>query len=142
MAETPNYGLALPAETDYYNIDIFNANATKIDTALKTISDAADQTGEAVTAAKSTTQTVTLTAANWTGDAAPYTYRAAFAIMGMRTNGFLAVAQEATAEQREAARAALLSVTGRTPASGNYLTITADGDKPTVDIPVTLIMLA
>lgn len=88
------------------------------------------------------TLTKTIAASAWTGDAAPYVARVSFNIMGMRQNGFLAVAQEATAEQREAARAALLSVTGRTPASGNYLTITADGDKPTVDIPVTLIMLA
>lgn len=90
----------------------------------------------------SSTLTNTIAASAWIGDAAPYTAQVSFNIMGMRKNGFLAVAQEATAEQREAARAAVLSVTGRTPASGNYLTITADGDKPTVDIPVTLVMLA
>lgn len=31
---TPNYNLEKPAQTDIYNIDVFNANADKTDTAL------------------------------------------------------------------------------------------------------------
>lgn len=31
---TPNYNLEKPAQTDIYNIDVFNANADKVDTAL------------------------------------------------------------------------------------------------------------
>lgn len=38
---TPNYNLEKPAQTDIYNIDVFNANADKIDTAL---ADKAEQT--------------------------------------------------------------------------------------------------
>lgn len=111
---------------------IYDTNNVGID-----IYDYADSKG-------SVSQDKTLSAANWVGDTAPYTYMTTFNVMGTKKNGYLAVAQSATADQREAARAAMLSVTARSGANGtgNMLTITADGDKPTVDIPVTLIMLA
>lgn len=38
---TPNYNLEKPAQTDIYNIDVFNANADKVDAAL---GEKADQT--------------------------------------------------------------------------------------------------
>ena len=142
---TTNYNLKKPAQEDFIDVADLNANFDALDTQLKAVADTAEeQAGAAAQAAKSVSQDKTLLAASWTGDAAPYTYNATFNVMGLKTNGFLAVSQSATAAQREAARAALLSVTGRSGASGtgNVLTITADGEKPTVDIPVTLIMLA
>ena len=44
MAEqTTNYGLTLPDENDFYNVDDLNGNMEKIDTELKTAQDKADQ---------------------------------------------------------------------------------------------------
>lgn len=53
MAKTPNYGLELPLQTDYYDIDLFNDNNTIVDTAL------------AAKAAKTVTYTAEITTENW-----------------------------------------------------------------------------
>jgi hypothetical protein len=82
--------------------------------------------------------TATLTAAGWTGLAAPYTQTVSVAGMTSTANGTVGLADSATAAQREAARNALLSKTAQ--ASGS-ITIAADGDKPTVDIPIAVILL-
>ena len=58
--------------------------------------------------------------------------------LGANQNGSISVARTATTEQREAARNAVLCPTGQTDGA---LTITADGDVPGIDIPVTLILL-
>jgi hypothetical protein len=44
MAYTSNYNLKKPAETDYFDINDFNGNSDIIDTNLKTVSDAANNT--------------------------------------------------------------------------------------------------
>lgn len=87
---------------------------------------------------KAKTENVTLTSDGWTGEG-PYT-QGVYIVYPLQswTKGFIGIAQTATAEQREAARNALLSVTGQ---SGGALTITADGEKPTVSIPLTLTIL-
>jgi hypothetical protein len=61
---TPNYGLTKPATTDNYDIEVFNGNADKIDTALKTIADASANATHAATADTATT------AAGYTADGA------------------------------------------------------------------------
>lgn len=38
---TENYNLEKPSQTDYYDVDVFNANANKIDAAMKANADAA-----------------------------------------------------------------------------------------------------
>lgn len=53
-------------------------------------------------------------------------------------NGIISVAPSATAEQRAAARSAMLSVTGQ---AAGELTIAADGTVPEIDIPVVVILL-
>ena len=53
-------------------------------------------------------------------------------------NGNISVAQNATIEQRDAARMAMLSVIGQ---SEGQLIISADGEMPEVDIPVVVILL-
>ena len=58
--------------------------------------------------------------------------------LGATQNGSIGLSQSATSEQSEAAGMALLRVSGQ--ASGS-LTITADGDVPTVNIPVTVTLL-
>ena len=58
--------------------------------------------------------------------------------LGTDQNGNISVAQNATIEQRDAARMAMLSVIGQ---SEGQLTIAADGEMPDVDIPVVVILL-
>lgn len=53
-------------------------------------------------------------------------------------NGTISVAHNATAEQREIAREAMLSVIGQ---ADGALTIAADGEMPERDIPVYIILL-
>lgn len=86
---------------------------------------------------KSTSCTISMTAAGWSG-AGPYTQTVSVPGMTADTNGIIGLAQTTTAEQREAARDAMISVTGQAVGS---LTVTADGDKPTVDIPSVVTML-
>lgn len=82
--------------------------------------------------------TATLRASAWTGSAAPYTQTVSVMGLAARSNGTIGLSQSATAAQRAAAREAMLCVTGQ--ASG-ALTVTADGEKLTVDIPVTVTIL-
>lgn len=53
------------------------------------------------------------------------------------TDGIIGVSQSLTEEQDEAAQNALLKITGQ---SGDTLTITAAGDLPACDIPVSLLL--
>lgn len=79
----------------------------------------------------------TLTTAGWSGTS-PFTQTLPVSGLLASQSGDIGLAQSATATQREAARGAMLSVTGQAVGS---LTITADGDKPIVDLPVTVTML-
>lgn len=90
-------------------------------------------------AAEPTVVNATLETSGWTGNE-PYTYGLIFSgsYFSATANGYVAVAQSATAGQRQAARDAMMSVTAQT---ADRLTITADGDKPAVDIPVTFTFL-
>ncbi len=79
-----------------------------------------------------------LLASAWDGTDAPYTQELAVAGLTSTQNGNISIGQNATLEQRKAARDAILSVTGQ---DNNKLVITADGDKPRVDIPVVTVLL-
>ena len=87
---------------------------------------------------KSVSITTTLLATAWSGIDSPFTQ--VLNVEGLKAahNGYISVAHEATAEQREIAREAMLSVTGQTDGS---LTIVADGEMPERDIPVLIIIL-
>ena len=85
-------------------------------------------------APKSTSVNVTLTASGWSGN----TQTVSVSGLGATQNGIIGIATTATQPQREGARAALLSVTAQAAGS---LTITADGDKPGVDIPLTVTLM-
>lgn len=133
MSVTTNYGLYI---TDDNTEDFFNwrtqmngetdSNMVKIDTALGQKAD------------HSSSVTLTLVASGWSGVSAPYTYELDVTGLKVNQNGRIGVAQDATFEQRQMAREAILCVTGQ---SANRLTISADGEMPDIDIPVTIVML-
>lgn len=79
-----------------------------------------------------------LLAAAWSGTDAPYTQELAVDGLLSTQNGNISIGQSATPAQRKAARDAILSVTGQ---ADGKLIITADGDKPRVDIPVVTVLL-
>ena len=128
MSETPNYGLYLEDDASARFQDwrekingTDNSNMVKIDTALGTM---AQKSGKVTSA--------------WSGIDSPFTQTLAVEGLGADQNGNISVAQNATIEQRDAARMAMLSVIGQ---SEGQLTIAADGEMPDVDIPVVVILL-
>ena len=54
-------------------------------------------------------------------------------------NGTVALSQDCTLDEYEAARNASIMVTGQ---ATNSLTFTVNGDTPTIDIPITVILLS
>ena len=107
MSETPNYGLYLEddasARFQVWREKINgtdNSNMVKIDTALGTM------------AQKSGKVTGTLLASAWSGIDSPFTQTLAVDGLGADQNGNISVAHDATIEQRDAARMAMLSVIG------------------------------
>ena len=103
-----------------------NSNMIKIDNAIGEKAD------------KSISIFTTLSATAWSGLNSPFTQ--ILNVEGLKAvhNGYISVSHEATAEQREAAREAMLSVTGQ---SNGTLTIVADGKMPELDIPILIIIL-
>lgn len=87
---------------------------------------------------KSIAANATLLASAWVGGEAPYTQAIAVSGLTASQNGAIAVAHNATAEQRETAREAMLCVIGQ---DNGTLTIAADGEMPEHDIPVEIILL-
>lgn len=83
--------------------------------------------------------TATLSAAGWTGSAAPYTQTISVSGVTMDVTQVVeaGLADSATAEQREVARAAMLFPSDKVEAG---ITVTADGDKPSIDLPVTVVI--
>ena len=142
----------LLAGTATVDLSLNDDGVTVKGTALSKANLLSDETAEELTGAtdvtldyalqfvspKAKTENVTLTSDGWTAEK-PYTQGITLTYpLQSGTKGFIGIAQTATAEQREAARNALLSVTGQ---SGGVLTITADGEKPAVNIPLTLTIL-
>ena len=99
--------------------------------------EAAQDAADAATAisAYGTEVPITLTAAGWTGAAAPYAQTVAVAGLLANSYGDIGPANSATAAQRAAYRSALIAVTAQADGS---VTLVADGDKPAVDIPAVV----
>lgn len=134
MARTVNYLLYVTESTDNPKFcDLRNelcanenSNMTIIDAVL------------AGKAEQSAAVEAILYAASWAGAAAPYTQTISIEGLTSTQNGEIAVSMGATSTQRDIARRALLSVTGQ---GTGVLTISADGELPITDIPVTVIMI-
>lgn len=131
--ETTNYKLALCGDAQGSFIEWRksingpdNSNMVKIDAALASKADS------------SVAVSVVLSASNWIGISAPYVQEIDVVGISASTNGSISLAQSANYEQREAARNALLSVSEQ---NDNKITVVADGEIPTVDIPAVIIIL-
>lgn len=135
MSETVNYGLHLTDNGQETFLDWReklsgpnNSNMQKIDKALGEKAD------------HSSTVSATLLANAWTGDDPPFTQ--ILSIEGIhdaaKQNGQVYVSPNATFEQRNMARCAMLAVVGQ---SEGRLVIAADGEMPEQNIPITIILL-
>lgn len=132
MSETTNYKLHLTDDSsekfqDWRNAmnGPSNSNMTKIDEVLGEKADS------------SVCISCTLLASAWTGLIAPFTQTLYVDGLGQSRNGIINMAQNATFEQREMAREAMLAVTGQ---ADGELVISADGEMPDFDIPVQIIL--
>lgn len=103
-----------------------------------------DGAGGVTTATKGTdyagtskTVTATLLAASWTGASAPYTYTLAVNGVTANSNQELLPALTITEEQLTALQAANIQDGGQ---AANSVTLTAFGDKPTIDLPIRVIV--
>lgn len=133
MSETANYHLPLTDDSSTKFLDwreaingVSDSAMVRIDTAL---SEKANNSAPVYS---------TLLADAWDGTEAPYTQTITVEGISAATNGHVGLAQDATTAQRKAARDAILAVTGQ---SDSTLTITADGDEPSCDIPIVIILL-
>ena len=133
MSETTNYGLYVTDDSAEQFLDwrtkmngTENSNMVKIDAALGTKADS------------SVPVTTTLLANAWTGIDSPFMQEIAVDGLTATQNGVISVSHDATAEQREMAREAMLSVVGQ---EDGKLIIAADGEMPDIDIPVYIILL-
>lgn len=133
MSETANYKLYI---TDDLLEDFLawrakmngtsDSNMQKIDAALSE------------KAASSVAISATLYANAWNGVDNPFTQEIEVAGLTANQNGTISVAHDATMEQRDIAREAMLAVTGQ---EDGKLIISADGELPVQDIPVVIILL-
>lgn len=87
--------------------------------------------------ATGTTLSVTLASASWTGTAAPYTYTISNSAITATSNQELTPATDITADQLTALQNANIIDGGQAVSS---MTLKAFGEKPSVDIPVRIIV--
>lgn len=88
-------------------------------------------------AGASETVTATLLAANWTGDAAPYSYTLTVSGVTATSNQEVLPALNITVEQLEALQSANIQDGGQ---AANTMTLKAYGDKPTINLPIRIIL--
>lgn len=125
MEYTPNYNLPLPNEDDFFNLEHFNVPKSILDEVL------ADK------ANKSDVLNLTLTASNWVGSAAPYTY--VLAVTGATSSNLIetTIPSTITDEQLTAYEAAQVK---KITQSTDTITLYAYGTKPIIDLPITVIV--
>lgn len=132
MSETTNYHLSLTDDDqtkfkewrESINGNV-NSNMQKIDKAL----------GEK--ANSSISIFATLLADAWTGTDLPFIQELSIEGLTAEQNGYISIAQNATALQRDIARDAMLAVVSQ---SDGKLTIAADGERPEDDLPVSIVL--
>lgn len=131
MSETENYGLILTDDNQMNFIDWrkiingdTNSNMEKIDTAL----------GEKANLSVAISAVLSMSA--WSENA-PYSQTISVDGLIEEQNGIITIGQNITTEQIEDVVAADIRISNQADGS---LTVTAYGNKPTCDIPVTIIL--
>lgn len=132
MSKTTNYKLYL-CDDDTKNFKEWreeingtnDSNMQKIDAALSQKAD------------HSTSIEAVLRADSWRGSASPFTQVIEINGLSANHNGVISVTHSATIEQRDMVREAMLAITGQ---EDGKLTVSADGELPSIDIPVTIIL--
>lgn len=151
--ETTNYKLIKPDEGEFYDIQVFNQNADKIDKTIKDMEDKIptnlppDLSGDiekinenlAKKLNKRTTISTTIPASGWTGASAPYTVNITVTQLTGAADELVEVyvPHTATLEQKTAwSEAGIVSGDNQKGA----LILEALMEKPTVDIPIKLMV--
>lgn len=151
--ETTNYKLIKPDETEFYDIGVFNANADKIDKAIKDmegkiptdlppdLSGEIEKINETIgnKLNKRTTIDATIPASSWQGTQAPYTVNITVTQLTGAADELVEVyvPHTATLEQKTAwSEAGIVSGDNQKGA----LILEALMEKPKVDIPLKLMV--
>lgn len=126
----------LNANTYYNVIDEYDSANVINDSSVTANSAFSSTKSEKTYAKKSTLVNTTLTASKWTGSSAPYTY--VLPVSGATTSNIVEInyASNASSQAIEAYQNAMLADGGQTT---NQITIKAT-EKPTVDIPITIVI--
>lgn len=121
---TEDEGDPLPAEDVSFDNEASGLTATTVQGAL-------DELAQGLKDGTITSVTATATAAGWSGDIPVQT----ITVAGMTATSiaWVGLPETATAQQRDAARKAVMSPTAQ---GAGTITLTCDGAKPTVDIPI------
>lgn len=126
----------LNANTYYNVIDEYDSANVINDSSVTANSAFSSTKSEKTYAKKSTLVTTTLTASKWTGSSAPYTY--VLSVSGVTSSNIVEIdyASNASSAAIEAYQNAMLADGGQTT---NQIIIKAT-EKPTVDIPITIVI--
>lgn len=126
----------LNANTYYNVIDEYDSANVINDSSVTANSAFSSTKSEKTYAKKSTLVTTTLTASKWTGSSAPYTY--VLSVSGVTSSNIVEIdyASNSSSAAIEAYQNAMLADGGQTT---NQITIKAT-EKPTVDIPITIVI--
>ena len=92
---------------------------------------------DVIATTKSTIVSAALSANNWSGDSAPYTYTLSISDVTTTSNQELLPALNITEEQLTALQSANIQDGGQ---SSGSVTLKAFGDKPTIDLPIRVIV--
>lgn len=133
MSETINYNLPITEDDKERFLDWRNSINGPDNSAMvkidKVLGDKADHSDPIETVLKQS---------DWSSGSTPYIQVLSIEGLTDKQNGVIGVSKRATGDQRAIAREAVLFIQSQ---DDGTLTIGADGDRPTADIPVTIILL-
>lgn len=133
MSETTNYHLFLTDDNTMRFQDWREKINGKTDSNMIKIDAALSEKAELSQAINTT-----LPVSGWSEGSSPYYLTILVDGLGASQNGVIGVAQNITVQQMEVVCAAELHVSEQ---SDGAITIVAHGDRPTCDIPVTIILI-